>query len=163
MLNRLDPQPELQVGQIAPDFELPDAHGQNVRLSDVLQQGWVVLFFYPKDQTPGCTAQACSFRDNHTDFKTLGAQILGISADSGQSHQDFIERQHLPYPLLSDPQGKVAQAFGVKKTLGLLPGRVTFVIAPDRKIHLAYASQFNPESHSQKALAVLKNQQAQLR
>jgi peroxiredoxin Q/BCP len=158
MLNLLDPQPTLQVGQTAPDFELPDAKGELVRLYDLLSKGWVVLFFYPKDNTPGCTAQACSFRNSYQEFRTLGAQIFGISADSQESHQGFSEQQSLPYPLLSDQDGQVAKAFGVKKTLGLLPGRATFVIAPDRTVRLAYASQLNPESHQQKALEVLKNQ-----
>ncbi|WP_303672832.1 peroxiredoxin [Vampirovibrio chlorellavorus] len=158
MLNLLDPQPTLQVGQTAPDFELPDAEGQAVRLYDLLAKGWVVLFFYPKDNTPGCTAQACSFRNSYQEFRALGAQIFGISADSKESHQGFSQQQNLPYPLLSDSDGAVAKAFGVKKTLGLLPGRATFVIAPDRTVRLAYASQLNPESHQQKALEVLQNQ-----
>lgn len=158
MFNFLDSPPDLKTGDIAPDFTLSDSKGEAFKLYDLLKQRWVVLFFYPKDHTPGCTAQVCSFRNAYDDFRDLGADVLGISGDSGQSHQNFSDSQKLPYPLLSDPGGKIARAFGVKKSLGILPGRVTFVIAPDRTIRLAYASQLKSETHSQKALEVLKAQ-----
>lgn len=156
MINLIDPPPQLKEGDLAPDFRLQGEDGNIYHLYEQLQKGWVVLFFYPKDETPGCTAQACAFRNTHQTFKEHGAQILGISADSETSHQRFQQKEQLSYPLLSDPGGETARAFGVKKTLGLLPGRVTFVIDPDRTIRLAYASQFNPASHAQKALAVIQ-------
>lgn len=158
MFKFLDTPPDLKEGDIAPDFELHDSQGKAFKLYETLNNKWVVLFFYPKDDSPGCTAQACSFRNAYQEFKTLGTEVLGISADSEESHERFAQRQQLPYPLLSDPQGKVAKAFGVKKALGILPGRVTFVIAPDRTIRLAYSSQLQAESHQQKALEILKSQ-----
>lgn len=158
MLNFLDTPPTLKTGDSAPDFNLSDSRGQTFKLYDLLETHWVVLFFYPRDHTPGCTAQVCSFRNAYDDFKDLGALVLGVSGDAGESHQNFSDSQKLPYPLLSDPGGKVAKAFGVKKSLGILPGRVTFVIAPDRTIRLAYSSQLKPETHQQKALEILKNQ-----
>lgn len=158
MLNFLDTPPTLKAGDLAPDFELLDSKGQTFKLYETLTARWVVLFFYPKDHTPGCTAEVCAFRDVYSEFEALGAEVRGISADAEPSHQRFSRNQQLPYPLLSDPDGQVARAFGIQKTLGLLPGRVTFVIAPDRSIRLAYASQLKPESHAQQALAVLKAQ-----
>lgn len=158
MLNFLDTPPTLREGDTAPDFELSDSNGETVNLYERLTNHWVVLFFYPRDNTPGCTAQACSFRNVYDEFREIGAEIFGISGDSESSHQQFSQSRKLPYPLLSDPGGRVAEAFGVKKALGFLPGRVTFVIAPDRTIRLAYSSQLKPESHPQKALDVLKAQ-----
>lgn len=160
MFNFLDTPPGLKEGDIAPDFELNSHQDKPFSLYGILNNNWVVLFFYPKDDTPGCTAQACSFRNTYQEFNALGAEVLGISGDSAQSHQRFAQKQQLPYPLLSDPQGKVAKAFGVKKALGILPGRVTFVIAPDRTIRLAYSSQLQAESHQEKALEILKSQLA---
>ncbi len=156
MLNFLDKQTTLQAGDIAPDFTLTNLQGESVQLYALLEKSWVVLFFYPKDNTPGCTAQVCSFRDHYSEFRQMGVEVIGISRDSEQSHQSFSQKQQLPYTLLSDPNSQTAKAFGVQKTLGLLPGRATFVIAPDRRIQLAYASQLNPESHQEKALAILK-------
>jgi peroxiredoxin Q/BCP len=156
MFKFLDIPPDLKEGDIAPDFELHDSQGKAFKLYEILSHKWVVIFFYPKDETPGCTAQACSFRNAYQEFKALGVEVLGISGDSAESHERFAQKQQLPYPLLSDPQGKVAKAFGVKKALGILPGRVTFVIDRDRRIQLAYSAQLQAESHQEKALEILK-------
>jgi peroxiredoxin Q/BCP len=148
----------LTPGTPAPDFELPDQHGQPVRLSERLSHGWVVLFFYPKDHSPVCTTQVCAFRNAHDDFRDAGAEVIGISSDSIDSHQRFAEHHQLPFTLVADTDGKVRAQYGVPKTFGLLPGRVTFVIAPDRTIRMAYPSQFNAKAHMEKALHVLRRE-----
>jgi peroxiredoxin Q/BCP len=154
----IDAPPSLSVGDIAPDFTLPSAEGQPLRLYECLNQGWVVLFFYPKDNTPGCTTEVCTFRDHYQAFQEAGAQVIGISADSPMSHQRFSENHRLPFPLLTDTDNSIRNAYGVPKTLGLLPGRVTFVIAPDHTIRLAFSSQFNAKAHTEKALQLLRQQ-----
>jgi peroxiredoxin Q/BCP len=144
------------IGQPAPDFALESGDGSTVRLSDFRGKSEVVLFFYPKDSTPGCTAEACSFRDSHEAFREAGAEVLGISSDSGDSHRTFAGRHRLPFTLLSDPGGAVRARFGVGRTLGLIPGRVTFVIDRDGIIRHAFSSQFRPSRHVDEALAVLR-------
>ena len=118
----------LSIGQPAPDFTLKTTTGDTFRLSE--QRGrHVVLYFYPKDDTPGCTAEACSFRDQYEDFLELGADVVGISSDSEASHQKFTQKHRLPFPLLADGGGQVRKLYEVPRALlGLLPGRVTFVI-----------------------------------
>jgi thioredoxin-dependent peroxiredoxin len=106
-------------GKKAPAFELPDQNGNKVALKDLTARGSVVLYFYPKDMTPGCTAEACSFRDNLADLRSIGAQVVGISADSSASHQKFIEKHTLNFPLLSDAGNKVSKAYGVYKKKSL--------------------------------------------
>lgn len=150
----------LKPGSPAPDFELPDQQGQAVRLSHLLEQGWVVLFFYPKDHSPVCTTQVCAFRSAYHEFQDAGAEVVGISSDSVESHQKFVQNQSLPFTLLSDQNGEIAAHYGVQKTFGLIPGRVTFVIDPQGMIRLAYPSQFNAKAHMQKALALLKSKPA---
>lgn len=141
----------------APSFELISAAGESVSLTEVLNSGrYAVVFFYPKDDTPGCTAQACGFRDEYTAFAEAGAEVIGISMDAQASHQAFAEKHQLPFTLLSDPGGIVAQSFGVKKTMGLIPGRETFVIAPSGEIIHRFSSQFNPRRHIKEALKILR-------
>ena len=118
----------LEAGQSAPDFALPDASGRTVRLSDFRGQKVVVLYFYPKDDTPGCTRESCAFRDQYEDFTEAGGEVIGVSSDSGASHQRFAEKHRLPFTLLTDAGGEVRRRYGVPATMGLLPGRVTFVI-----------------------------------
>jgi peroxiredoxin Q/BCP len=118
----------ISVGEPAPDFELEAAAGQSLRLSDFRGKKPVVLFFYPKDETAGCTVEACAFRDAYEDFVGAGAEVIGVSADSLASHQRFAGRHRLPFRLLSDPKGEVGKRYGVRKALGVFPGRVTFVI-----------------------------------
>ena len=148
----------LEIGTPAPDFCLHDQHGSEFRLSDHFGRVPVVLFFYPKDFTPGCTAEVCSFRDSYAEFTDTGALVVGISSDSEKSHSKFASRFGLPFPLLSDPKGEVRKAYGVKPQLfGLLPGRETFVIDREGRIALSYDS-VRATSHRSKALAVLQKQ-----
>lgn len=146
----------LTVGDKAPHFSLPDQNKHLISLSDFLGNKAVVLFFYPKDDTSGCTAESCSFRDREPDFSAFNAQVLGVSRDDDQSHQSFIAKNKLSYPLLSDTNGNVARAFGLKKTLGLIPARATFVIDKNGVIQMAYSSQLNVRGHSEEALNIVK-------
>lgn len=145
-----------RVGAPAPDFTLLDAGGTPVRLSEFRGRAEVVLFFYPKDNTPGCSAEACAFRDSHEVFKEAGAEVIGISSDTEGSHQRFAERLRLPFRLLSDADGAVRARYGVPRTLGLLPGRVTYVIDREGIVRHIFSSQFQPAKHVTEALAVLK-------
>ncbi len=147
---------QLQAGDTAPDFSLRGADGKMVSLSDFRGRSEVVLFFYPKDNTPICTREACSFRDSHAAFRDAGAEVIGISSDSGESHQQFAERFRLPFVLLSDQDESVRARYGVTKTLGILPGRVTFVIDKQGIVRLVFSSQFQAAQHVARALGVLK-------
>lgn len=146
----------VKVGDLAPDFELPNAAGELVRLSDFRGQKEVVLYFYPKDNTLGCTAEACAFRDNYDVIAGLNAEVLGVSSDSQVSHQGFAQKHRLPFPLLSDVGGVVRKRFDVPATLGLLPGRVTYVIDKQGVIRHIFTSQINVEQHIAEALATLR-------
>jgi peroxiredoxin Q/BCP len=147
--------PTIANGAPAPDFELPDQHGRLVRLSQYRGRNAVVVYFYPKDDTTGCTIEACRFRDDFEKFRVTGAEIIGISDDSAESHGRFASKYRLPFTLLSDKGGKVRKLFGVKKTLGVIPGRVTFVI--DRKgiVRHVFSSQSSPARHVEEALMAL--------
>lgn len=145
----------LEVGEKAPDFELENATGSRVKLSDYLRKGPVVLYFYPKNETPGCVAEACSFRDHYEDFKQAGAEVVGVSADSAKSHGLFAEHHSLHFVLLSDPGRIIHKKYEVPKSLFVLPGRVTYVIARDGKILMAFNSMWKPEAHVKAALAKL--------
>jgi peroxiredoxin Q/BCP len=144
------------VGDLAPDFALPSATGETVHLGDFLGKKEVVLYFYPKDNTSGCTAEACSFRDNYDAISDMDAEVLGISSDSQASHQGFATQHRLPFPLLSDEGGAVRKRYGVPATLGLLPGRVTYVIDRQGVIRHVFNSQLNIERHVAEALASLR-------
>jgi peroxiredoxin Q/BCP len=146
----------LSVGSKAPEFTLNDQDGKPVSLADFRGQKSVVVYFYPKDDTPGCTAEACSFRDQFTEFSDAGAEVIGISSDSEASHKKFADKHKLPFTLLSDRGGKVRTAFGVPATFGLLPGRVTFVIDKEGVVRHAFNSQINATKHVAESLAVLK-------
>jgi len=145
----------LAVGDEAPAFALPDQDGKTVRLQDFAGRKNVVVYFYPKDDTPGCTKESCTFRDQYTAFTDAGAEVIGISSDSPASHRAFADKYRLPFPLLSDADGAVRKAFKVPKSLGLLPGRVTFVIDKRGVVQHAFNSQLNPTQHVSEALAVL--------
>lgn len=146
----------VEVGAPAPDFTLPNQDGQPVKLSDYKGKSAVVLYFYPKDNTPGCTAEACSFRDSYDVFKEAGAEVIGVSSDSSDSHAGFATKNSLPFVLLSDRGGKVRKLYGVPSTFGLLPGRVTYVIDKDGVVRLVFNSQFGATKHVEEALNFLK-------
>ncbi|NJL47459.1 MAG: peroxiredoxin [Leptolyngbyaceae cyanobacterium SM2_5_2] len=146
----------VQVGDLAPDFTLLNQTGAPITLSSFRDQKAVVLYFYPKDDTPGCTVESCSFRDSYTDFQAAGAEVIGISSDSPASHQTFASKHNLPFTLVSDEGGKVRRAYGVPTTLGLLPGRVTYVIDTSGRVRHIFNSQFNPNAHVAEAMTVLK-------
>lgn len=147
---------QVSVGDTAPEFELSDQNGQLHSLEDYRDQ-WVVLYFYPKDETPGCTTEACEFRDNIFAFRNINAQILGVSLDDVESHAKFAENHGLPFPLLADVEGKASEAYGVKtKMFGMtVAKRQTFLIGPDGTIAKHY-EKVNPSEHSQQVLADLK-------
>lgn len=147
----------IAIGDPAPTFTLADQNGQSVRLADFIGKQHVVLFFYPKDETPGCIKEVCAFRDQYAVFRELGAAVLGISSDDVASHGRFAEHHALPFPLLSDADGKVRAAYGVSKTLGLLPGRETFVIDQNGIVRYRFSSQFRAEKHIDAALKILKS------
>ena len=142
-------------GDAAPDFELGDQNGQVHSIEDYRGQ-WVALYFYPKDGTPGCTTEACEFRDNIFAFKDANCQILGVSLDDAESHKSFSEKHGLPFPLLADVEGTTADAYGVKyQMLGMtLAKRQTFLIDPDGNIARHYAD-VDPDTHSKQVLADL--------
>jgi thioredoxin-dependent peroxiredoxin len=146
----------LAVGDRAPDFTLPSSTGAPVTLSKLYAEKSVVVFFYPKDDTPGCTVEACSFRDSYESFVEAGADVVGISSDSEDSHGRFASKHKLPMTLLSDVDGKVRAAFGVKATLGLFPGRATFVIDRKGVIRHVFVSQLRAGAHVGEALSVVR-------
>ncbi len=145
------------VGTQAPDVSLSLHDGSVVKLSDFQGKQSVVLFFYPKDNTPVCTAEACSFRDAHPDFKSLDAIVIGISSDTPESHKGFAEKHTLPFPLASDSHGELRKAFHVPRTLGIMPGRTTFVIDRSGVIRLAFSAQFSAAKHVEKARDTLRS------
>ncbi|MFM6946823.1 MAG: peroxiredoxin [Flavobacteriales bacterium] len=148
----------LQIGDTCPAFSLPDSQGKQVEIASYLGKKILVIFFYPKDDTPGCTKEACAFRDAYADFLDLGCEVFGISSDSSDSHAAFQNKHNLPYPLLSDQQKKVRQLFGVPGNLfGLIPGRVSYVVDLDSKIAGIFNSQTNPVGHIDEAIKVVKN------
>lgn len=145
----------LQVGQPAPDFTLNATDGAPFRLA-ARQGRHLVLYFYPKDDTPGCTAEACSFRDQYENFQDLGAEVVGISSDSEASHQKFTQKHRLPFALLADTDGAVRKRYEVPRALlGLLPGRVTFVIDKHGVIQYIFNSLSGATDHVRNAKEVL--------
>jgi len=148
--------PAITAGQQAPDFALPDATGKTVRLSDFRGKQAVVLYFYPKDDTPGCTKEACAFRDQYEDLKDAGAEVIGVSSDGGESHEKFASKYKLPFLLVSDRGGVVRKQYGVPATLGLLPGRVTFVIDKQGVVRRTFNSQFQATKHVSEAIEALR-------
>lgn len=151
----------LSVGDLAPDFELPSATGEIVRLSDFRGKKEVVLYFYPKDNTSGCTAEACAFRDRYDIISDMDAEVLGVSSDSQVMHQWFASQYRLPFPLLSDNGGAVRKRYGVPASFGFLPGRVTYVIDKQGVIRNVYTSQLNIDKHVAQALATLRQLNAE--
>ena len=149
------------VGDKAPDFTLPSQSGEQVRLQDRIAQGVVVLYFYPKDETSGCTREACAFRDSHEVFTDAGAEVIGVSSDSVDRHAAFATHHKLPFTLLSDEGGKVRKAYGVPAALGFIPGRVTYVIDRDGTVRHVFNSMTNIGGHVKDALEVVRQLQGE--
>ena len=152
----------LQIGDTLPPFTLPDQEGRPINIFDLSGDKYLVVFFYPKDHTPVCTTEACTFQTHDDEFKGLHAEVVGISADSVASHRAFAARHGLTFTLLSDPKKAVEKLFGIKRNLwGLLPERITFVFNPQRTLIHSFQSQLNGKKHTQEALAAIKKAQAQ--
>jgi peroxiredoxin Q/BCP len=147
----------MDVGDEVPDFELPDETGEPRRLSELLAKGPVTLFFYPAALTYGCTKESCHFRDLKREFDEAGAQRVGISADTVEKQKQFSDTHGFDYPLLSDPDRKVAEIFGVKRGFGPIPvKRNTFVIGTDRKVIGVVRSEVSMQKHADRALEILR-------
>ena len=146
----------IKVGDRAPEFSLPASTGGQASLEDFLGKKTLVLYFYPKDDTVGCTAEACDFRDNHGLFTAAGADVIGVSSDTLIAHEQFATKLRLPFTLLSDVDGRVRDAYGVRKTFGLVPGRVTYVIDRTGIVRYIFSSQLRFSAHVQKALEIVK-------
>ena len=151
----------IQVGDQAPDFTLPSQSGEEVRLSDRLGERVVVLYFYPKDNTSGCTAEACAFRDSHEIFTDAGAEVIGVSSDSADKHAAFAGQHNLPFTLLSDRGGRVRKSYGVPSVLGVVPGRVTYVIDRTGTVRHVFSSMTNIGQHVNDALEMVRQLQAE--
>ncbi|WP_424961085.1 peroxiredoxin [Ekhidna sp.] len=146
----------LHKGDQIPYLRLEDQDGKMVSLSDLVGNP-MVIYFYPKDNTSVCTAQACGFRDHYEQFQEAGAEVIGISRDSAESHKNVTNKRNLPFLLLSDPRKQAHKAFKVPSSLfGMLPGRVTFVIDKEGKVAHTFRADFNADKHIKEALKVLK-------
>lgn len=147
----------VSIGDQAPDFSLPNQKGNIISLSSYRGKSPVVVYFYPKNETPGCTAEACGFRDSYEDFVAEGAEVIGISADSQKSHAAFASNRQLPFQLCSDRDHQVSKQYGVKGGMfGLMPGRETFVIDRNGTIRHRFSSQMQIDRHISEALEVVK-------
>jgi peroxiredoxin Q/BCP len=146
----------IKVGDTAPDFSLPAQNGSTVSLRDFRGQKTVVLYFYPKDDTPGCTAESCAFRDQYEVFTNAGAEVIGVSGDSNESHQRFAAKYNLPFTLLSDKGDQVRKQYGATAAFGLFPGRVTYVIDKQGVVQYVFDSMFNFQGHVEEALKSLQ-------
>jgi peroxiredoxin Q/BCP len=146
----------LAVGDQLPDVTLSGPGGKPVRLRDLVKAKGLVVYFYPKDDTIGCTVESCTFRDQYEDFVSAGADVVGISADPPESHQRFASKHRLPFTLLSDETGAGRAAFGVNKTFGLMPGRVTFVFDGAGVVRHVFESQVRVKAHVEHALEIVR-------
>ena len=146
---------KIEVGDAAPDFTLPDQRGRLVSLVDFRGRVNVVLYFYPKDGTPGCSIEAAAFRDNYRIFRDLGTEVIGVSSDPVESHRGFTAARDIPFKLLSDANGEVRRRYGVKPTLGMIPGRATYVIDRQGIVRCVISSQLRPRHHAERALQVV--------
>ena len=148
---------KVNVGSVAPSFTLPSQSGEMVSLKDFLGKKPVVLFFYPKDDTPGCTKEVCAFRDRYEEFRKFDAEVIGISSDSVESHRGFSEKHNLLFALLSDQGGKVRRSYGVPSSFGLFPGRVTYVIDQEGVVRHVFSSQLGVEKHVEETIEALES------
>ena len=154
--NLMSQKSALKVGDTIPDFSLKNQDGQLFNLKDHLGKSNLVIYFYPKDDTPGCTKEACKFRDEFQDFTDLNAKVIGISSDNVASHKAFAKKYHLPFTLLADTDKKIRKLFGVPKFTGVIPGRVTYVVDKNGKIVYIFNSMRNAEKHIDEAKRILK-------
>ena len=150
----------LAVGDKAPLFQAPLGDGGTFDMADHLGKKAIVIFFYPKDDTPLCTQEACGFRDTYEQFVAAGAEVVGVSADTPASHAAFARKHKLPFPIVSDRDGRLRTLFGVPKLLGFLPGRVTYVIDREGVVRLAFNSSFTAAGHVQQALDLVRRDAA---
>ncbi len=148
---------KVEIGSVAPDFTLPSQAGEMVRLGDLIGKKPVVLFFYPKNDTPGCTKEARTFRDEYEAFGKLDAEVIGVSSDSVESHRRFAGKHDLPFTLLSDEGGTARMLYGVPNTLVIFPGRVTYVIDGEGIVRHIFSSQLDVEKHVEEAIEGLKS------
>ena len=148
---------QLKIGDKVPEFSLLDQNGNTFNSSTIIGKEVTVIYFYPKDDTPGCTKEACSFRDNFAAFADAGVRVIGISSDDVDSHKAFEEKYNLPFTLLADTNNEVRNLFGVKGNIfGIIPGRVTFVIDKEGKIVRIFESQVNAEKHIKESLEAIE-------
>ena len=150
----------LAVGDKAPLFQAPLGDGGMFDMAEHLGQKAIVIFFYPKDDTPLCTQEACGFRDAYEQFVAAGAEVVGVSADTQASHAAFARKHKLPFPIVSDRDGQLRTLFGVPKLLGFLPGRVTYVIDRAGIVRLVFNSSFTAAGHVQQALDLVRRDAA---
>ena len=146
----------VKVGDKAPDFTLPSQMGDSVTLSEFFGKKNIVLYFYPKDESRGCTAEACTFRDSYQELTNLGAEVVGISGQSIESHKSFATHHGLPFILLSDEDNKVRKLYGVPSTMGIIPGRVTYVIDKQSIVRHIFSSQTQTQRHVEEAKRTLE-------
>ncbi|MCA2692992.1 MULTISPECIES: peroxiredoxin [unclassified Microcystis] len=147
----------IKVGDRVPDFSLPSQTGTTFNIGDLIGKKSLVIYFYPKDDTPGCTAESCAFRDSYEVFTDAGAEVIGISADSPQSHQQFAQKYNLPFTLLSDSDNRVRKLFGVPSTLFVLPGRVTYIIDKEGIVRHIFDSMLDFKAHVTESLNTIKS------
>lgn len=145
----------LEIGDEVPRFVLEDQYGQEFDVADYIGKKILVIYFYPKDESPGCTKEACAFRDDFADYTDAGATVIGINSGTVQSHKAFAEKHRLPFTLLSDPGNEVLKAFGVKNVL-FLTGRETFVVGLDGRLTFKYRALMNAREHNDRVLAFLR-------
>ncbi len=147
----------IKVGDKCPVFTLQDQNNESVSIQDKIGENNLVIYFYPKDDTPGCTAEACSFRDSYESFKDASCEVIGISSDSVEKHKNFAQKHRLSFTLLSDEDKKVRIAFGVPGSLfGLIPGRVTYIIDKNGIVRHIFNSMMNAEQHVTESLSIIK-------
>jgi peroxiredoxin Q/BCP len=148
---------KVEVGSTIPEFTLKNQFGNDFQISELIGKKNMVVYFYPKDDTPGCTKEACSFQDMYEDFKAANAEVIGISGQSVESHKAFADKYNLSFTLLADEGNKIRKMFGVPASFfGLLPGRVTYIVNKSGEVIYTFNSQMNAEKHVTEAIRVLK-------
>jgi len=151
----------VKIGDKAPEFTLPSQMGGNITLSQFFGKKSIVLYFYPKDESRGCTKEACTFRDSYEIFKELSAEVIGVSSQSVESHKSFASHHNLPFILLSDEGNKIRKLYDVPSTLCIIPGRVTYIIDKGGVIRHIFSSQFQPQKYIDEAIDILKKLESQ--